>query len=185
MADVRLKLSPPWVTYVNKLQALLDGDPLIAFNIDYGNEKGPIVVISVGNGDKVTALQKLLPTEKTFGNITLHIVVDGKPSNRAFATIKELFEVAFDKNPAFAYAISPVEEGYWYPNMTFVVFKNCVVQFFNDNLNDCHGIISTLYETIADEIFEDWKANYTGGGMVYFNTDVEVGNLGKPLGEWP
>ena len=38
MADVRLKLSPPWVTYVNKLQALFDGDPLIAFNIDYQAE---------------------------------------------------------------------------------------------------------------------------------------------------
>ena len=35
MNDVRLKISPPWVTYVNKLQALFDGDPMIAFNIDY------------------------------------------------------------------------------------------------------------------------------------------------------
>ena len=64
--------------------------------------------------------------------------------------------------------------------MTYVVFKNCVVQFFNDNLNDCHGLISTLYQDIAAEIFED--ANLNG---VYYNTDVERGALGMPLGEWP
>ena len=37
MNDVRLKISPPWVIYMNKLQALFDGDPQIAFNIDYTN----------------------------------------------------------------------------------------------------------------------------------------------------
>lgn len=183
MSDVRLKLSPPWITYVNKLQALFDGDPLIAFNRDFGNEDGPLVVISCGNGDKTAALMKLLPTEKKFGNITLHIIVDGIPTNRAFTSVKELFEVAFSGNPAFAYAVTPAADGYnWIP-MTYIVFKNCVVQFFNDNLNDCHGIISTLYETLADEIFEEFRDS--NGAAVYFNTDVERGALGKPLGEWP
>jgi len=60
-----------------------------------------------------------------------------------------------------------------------VVFKNCVVQFFNDNLNDAHGVISTLYQNIAAEIFED--ANLPG---VHYCTDVER-KLGKPLGDWP
>lgn len=183
MSDVRLKLSPPWITYVNKLQALFDGDPLIAFNLDYENENGPTVVMSCGNGDKTAALMKLLPAEKEFGNIKLHIIVDGIPSNRAFTSMKELFEVAFDKNPAFAYAVTPAQDGYIWMPMTYVVFKNCVVQFFNDNLNDCHGVISTLYETIADEIFDDFIHN--NAVAIYFNTDVERGKLGKPLGEWP
>ena len=183
MSDVRLKLSPPWVTYVNKLQALFDGDPLIAFNIDYNNENGPTVVLSCGNGDKTAALLKILPTEKEFGNITLHIVIDGKPTNRAFTSMKELFEVAFHNNSAFAYAVTPSQDGYYWMPMTYVVFKNCVVQFFNDNLNDCHGVVSTLYETIADEVFKDFKD--VTGAAVYFNTDIEVGKLGKPLGEWP
>lgn len=184
MTEIRTKLSPPWVTYINKLQALFDGDPLIAFFIDYQAEGGPKVTLAVGNGDKTAALMKLLPTEKQFGNITLHITIDGTPSNRAFVSLKELFETAFHNNPAFAYAVAPAQDGYWFPDMTYVVFKNCVVQFFNDNLNDCHGIISTLYEDIAEEIFEEFKQNYTGG-TVYFNTDVERGSLGKPLGEWP
>ena len=181
MNEVRLKISSPWVTYTNKLQALFDPDPLIAFNIDYQGEDGPIVVLATNDGDKAAALVKLLPTEKVFGGVKLTICVECPTmSNRAFVTRKELFETAFKGNPAFAYAISPAEEGYWFFATTYVVFKNCVVQFFNDNLNDCHGIISTLYQDIAAEIFAD-----AGIEGVYYNTDIEVGKLGMPLGEWP
>ena len=123
---------------------------------------------------------EILPTEIAFGNVVLKIGVDGIPSNRVFKTKKELFETAFYKNPAFAYAISPADEDAYWIDVTYVVFKNCVVQFFNDNLNDCHGIISTLYQDIAEEIL---TGNAVNG--VYFNTDVERGALGKPLGEWP
>ena len=185
MKEARLKLSPPWITYINKLQALFDPDPLIAFNVDLNNEDGPIVTLAMTNGDKAAALVKLLPTEKVFGNITLRVTVECPTmSNRAFVTKTELFETAFKGNPAFAYALCPAEDGYNYFTATYVVFKNCVVQFFNDNLNDCHGVISTLYEDIAEEIFED-----AGLDGVYYNTDIEVGALGKPLGkplgEWP
>ena len=97
-------------------------------------------------------MQKLLPEEIVFGGITLNVAVDGIPSNRTFKNKKELFEVAFDENPAFAYAVCPAEEGYNWFATTYVVFKNCVVQVFADNLNDCHGVISTLYQDIADEL---------------------------------
>ena len=76
--------------------------------------------------------------------------------------------------------MSPEDNGINWIDVTYVVFKNCVVQFFADNLNDCHGIISTLYQDIAEEIL-------TGDGAqgVYFNTDVERGALGRTLDEWP
>lgn len=181
MNDVRLKISPPWVTYVNKLQALFDPDPLIAFNVNYQGENGPTVVLATNDGDKAAALVKLLPEEKTFGNVTLKVSIDCPTmSNRAFVTKKELFETAFKGNPAFAYAVCPADDGYWFFALTYVVFKNCVVQFFNDNLNDCHGVISTLYQDIAEEIFADADLQ-----SVYYNTDIEVGKLGMPLGEWP
>jgi len=176
MNDVRLKLSPPWVTYINKLEALFDGDPQIAFNIDYDNMT---VALAGNNGEKNAALQRLLPTEKQFGNITLKVIVDGPIANIAFPTQKDLFDCAFKGNPAYAYSVTPGDE-VWFFNMTYVVFKNCVVQFFNDNLNDCHGLLSTLYQDIAAEIFED--ANLIN---VHYNTDIEVGKLGMPLGEWP
>lgn len=177
--SVRLKLSPPWITYIHKLEALFDGDPLIAFNVDASK---PQVVLSIGDGDKVAAISQLLPSEVKFGNITLKIIIDGVPSNRAFKSKKELFEVAFNRNPAFAYCIAPAEEGYYYVDFTYVVFKNCVVQFFNDNLDDPHGVVSTLYQDIAEEIFADAPVLMSG---VCYCTDVEVAKLGMPLGEWP
>ena len=180
MKEARLKLSPPWITYVHKLQALFDGDPQIAFNFD---ATAPSVVIACNNGDKVAALQRLLPNEKVFGNIVLKIDIDGPVSNLAFPSNKKLFETAFSGNPAFAYCVAPAEEGYWFVDYCYVVFKNCVVQFFNDNLNDPHGVLSTLYEDIATEIFAEAKVNV--GGQVSYCTDIERGQLGKPLGEWP
>ena len=150
---------------------------MIAFNIDYENMR---IVLAGNNADKNAALLRLLPSEKKFGNVTLSIMVDGPVSNLAFPTPKSLFDTAFSGNPAYAYSICPADEGYYFFSLTYVVFKNCVVQFFNDNLNDCHGLISTLYQDIAAEIFEDADLH-----NVYYNTDVEVGKLGKPLGEWP
>ena len=180
MTDVRLKISPPWITHIHMIQALFDGDPQIACNVGTNESGEPFITLACNNGDKVTALQQILPTEVMFGNIPLHITIDGIPSNRAFVSKKELFEVAFEKNPAFAYAVAPADDGYNWFGMVYIVFKNCVVQFFNDNLNDCHGVLSTLYEDIAREVL-------TGDVVqgVYFNTDVERGKLGKPLGEWP
>ena len=179
MTDVRLKMSPPWVTYVNKLQALFDGDPQIAFNVDYNGEDGPSVVLACNNGDKVAALLKILPEEVEFGNVVLKVGVDGQVSNLAFTSAKAIYDTAFSGNPAFAYCVAPAQEGYYFVDFTYVVFKNCVVQFFNDNLNDAHGLISTLYQEIADDVL----LNTFHG--VYYCTDVERGALGKPLGEWP
>lgn len=181
MNDIRLKILPPWTTVINKIKILFDGDPQIACNVDYDG-KNPLIVLACNNGDKVTALQQILPTEFDFGNVKLNVVIDGTPSDRAFRNKKELFETAFEKNPAFAYAVSPVDDGYNWFSMVYVVFKKEVVQFFNDNLNDCHGIISTLYQNIAEEIL-------TGEAVqgVYFNTAVEreeVGKVGKSTEEW-
>jgi hypothetical protein len=178
MSDVRLKILPPWTLTIRKLEALFDGDPQIAFNTDFSGAH-PTVVLACNNGDKVAALQKLLPDEVVFGGVTLKVTIDGVPSNRAFVTKKELFETAFSGNPAFAYAVIPGDDSWWI-STTYVVFKNYVVQFFADNLNDCHGVISTLYQDIAKELLTGEAAQ-----GVYFNTDVERGALGKPLGEWP
>lgn len=179
MSDVRLKLLPPWSIMIKKIEALFDGDPQIACNVNYDGGS-PSIVLACNNGDKVAALQQILPEEIVYGGISLKIVVDGVPSNRAFTSKVELFDTAFAKNPAYAYSLCPAEEGYQWIAATYVVFKNCVVQVAADNLNDCHGIISTLYQNIADEVLTGPATT-----MCYYNTDVEVGKLGMPLGEWP
>ena len=179
MTEPRLKILPPWTIVIRKLEALFDGDPQIAFNTDFSGEH-PCVVLACNNGDKVAALQRILPSEVNFGNVILEVMVDGVPSNRAFTSKVELFKVAFNGNPAFADAVCPAEEGYQWIGTTYVIFKNCVVQFAADNLNDCHGIISTLYQNIAEELLTGEATN-----GVFYNTDVERANLGFPLGEWP
>ena len=179
MKEARLKILPPWTITIRKFEALFDGDPQIACNTDFSGSH-PSIVLACNNGDKVAALLQLLPSEISFGNVVLKVVVDGVPSNRAFTSKVELFDTAFAGNPAYSYAICPCEDGYQWIAATYVVFKNHVVQFAADNLNDCHGIISTLYQDIADELLTG-----TAAQGVYFNTDVEVGKLGMPLGEWP
>jgi hypothetical protein len=179
-ANVRLKILPPWSIYIKMFEALFDGDPQIACNTNYSGD-APSIILSCSNGDKVTALQKILPEDGIkFGTIQLQVIVDGTPSNKAFANKKELFETAFAGNPAFAYAVCPVDDGYNWFSMVYVVFKNCVVQFFADNINDCHGVISCLYQDIAEKLLMG-----EGAQGVCFNTDIERGSLGKPLGEWP
>ena len=177
--NVRLKILPPWTIAIRKFEALFDGDPQIACNCEFGGA-APSIVLACNNGDKVAALLQILPDEISFGNVKLRVMVDGTPRNRIFTSKVELFDTAFKGNPAYAYATCPAEEGYMWIGTTYVVFKNCVVQFAADNLNDCHGIISTLYQDIAEELL---TGPATEG--VFYNTDVERANLGKPLGEWP
>ena len=180
MNEVRMKLSPPWVTYINKVQALFGGDPELAISVDIAV---PSIKIATKNGDKAAALIRLLPDHICMGSVTLQIEIDAPISNLAFTSNKHLFETAFNGNAAFAYCVCPDDEGYYFINYTYVVFKNCVVQFFNDNLDDPHGVLSTLYQNIAAEVFSE--AHLVPSGIVSYCTDIEVGHLGKPLGEWP
>ena len=95
MTEARLKLSPPWITYVNMLQALFDGDPEIAFNADMDADNC-YVTLATNNPDKAAALVKLLPEKASFGKIELQIKVDCQTiSNLAFTSDKQLFETAF------------------------------------------------------------------------------------------
>lgn len=179
MSEVRLKISPPWVVTIKKIEALFDGDPQIACNVDYSGEN-PYIVLACNNGDKVAALQRILPEEYEFGNVKLKVAVDGIPSNIAFANKKELFETAFKGNPAFVTAVSPVDEGYAWFSMVYVIFQCCVIQLEIDNINDAFGLLSTLYQDIAYDVLKG-----DGAQGVFFCTNVEVGHLGKSLGEWP
>lgn len=179
MNEPRLKILPPWSVYIKKLEALFDGDPQIAFNVDWSGEH-PSVTLVTNNPDKAAALLVLLPNEKKFGDVSLIIAVDCETiSNLAFEHPKDLFETAFHGNPAFAYAVTP--EDYWYVPFTYVVFKNCCVQINADNLRDPHGLISTLYQDIAAEIFADM--NYPGDWISYC-TDIEKNIVGMPK-NWP
>lgn len=170
-----LNLSAPWTTYYREMQALFKHDPEV--HVLYNPEE-PELKLLVDNANKAEVLGRVLPCTKKFGNVVLNISVVPADGKIATATDIEDFHVIFEGNDAVSYMWTvPSEMGLTF---NYVVFKNEVVQFFNDNLMDPHGLCSTLYQNIAKDIFED-------ANNVFFATDTPSENdkVGMPLGEWP
>lgn len=171
----RIKLSAPWVLFYHEVQAFFAGDPevKVVFNEDEYELK-----LYVDNPMKADALEKLLPTEKVWGNITLKIMV--VPANGTSSSKGNLIKYALEGNPALSYI--QVIKGIFSNDITYVVFINQVVQYFTDDLFDVNGLRSTLYQEIAKDIFGEVSG-------VYYCTDLpneeRTGSLGAPLGEWP
>lgn len=168
--DNNMKLSPPWITYFHEIEQLFEPDEEIKLVID---ENANEIKMYVDNTDKANALAMLLPAEKKFGNITVKTTI--YPPNLAEGESLDLFEKAFAGNPIMKGTASA--QGI-YAGLKYVIFENKVVQFFNDNLDDAHGVKSTLYQDIAKDVFGD-----TDG--IFFCTDLAYEELGAPLGEWP
>lgn len=164
-----MKLSSPWVEFYRELEALFAEDDEVKVVYDEENNE---VKLYVENVRKADALTQLLPTEKTFGNVTLKVTVI--PANNAEVSKADLIAEAFEGNPALSYVqhVDAVIGAFDY-----AVFKNKVVQFFDDNLSDINGNKSTLYENIAKDVFGENVG-------VFFCTEAPV-SLTKPLGEWP
>ncbi len=166
-----LNLSAPWETQKKRINALFREDPDITVICEERN-----VQLLVRNPVKADALARLIPTEYKYGNetLTVEIVPGNDPETAA-----SLFQCAFNDNPILSY-VEPLENVPGRPYDAYVVFRNEVAQFFNDDLSDVNGNWSGLYEDLAREVFDP----DAGSGTVSFCTDVP-GDLGKPLGEWP
>lgn len=154
----KLGLSSPWVNFYRELEALFAKDPEV--KVVYDEEKND-VKLYVDNLAKADALAQLLPVERTFGNITITVTVI--PANKEGASKIQLFRTAFEGNGAFNYTASA--EGIFTNPIHYVVFANEVVQYFNDDLSDAHGVRSTLYQDIAEDVFENHES-------VYFCTNI-------------
>lgn len=169
-----LKLSSPWVNFYREIESMFSEDPGV--RVVYDEEKNK-VYLYVENPNKAEALAQLLPTSKTWGSVTLSIII--VPANE-FGTGKiDLIRDAFEGNAALSY-IKDIH-GIFSNDLHYVVFKNKVVQYFNDDLSDVNGMCSTLYQNIAKDIFGEEEG-------IYFCTDLpdDYGDsLGYPLGEWP
>lgn len=138
------KLSPPWITYYRKIEALFEQDPQVKVVVD---ETSLNIKLYVESAVKAEAIEKLLPKEKEFGNVTVTTTVI--PANEQ--KLSTLFKTAFDGNPALCdvKTVSSPLMG----EASYVIFQKKVVQFFNDDLGDPNGNMSTLYQDIADDVF--------------------------------
>ena len=142
-------LTSPWDNFYKEIVALFEGDPEVKVQFNQG-EDSMTIKLYVADTDKAMALETLLPDEKTFGNITVHITVI--PPNVDEMDKKTLFEKAFDKNPAFMYAES---RGLFDAEVNYIIFNKEVVQYYNDDLGDANRLRSTLYQDIAKDVFKE------------------------------
>lgn len=172
-----LKLSSPWVIYYKELCALFGKDEHVHIVFDEGSNT---VKLYVEDEERAAAIESLLPVEKHFGEVTLYINV--YPANykenlsNKFVSVPseaaDIFRKAFSSNPALSF-VREVRLLYNNP-MTYVVFRNEVVQYFNDNLGDIYGQCSTLYENIARDVLE------TPDGVYYCTDKPEGSALRRP-----
>lgn len=164
-----MKLSPPWITFVNEVKALFGEDPEI--KIVYDNETYTLKLF-VDDSDKAMALAKLLPEKKEFGNVELKVII--VPANVDDYAIDQVFNKAFDGNPVLSYTAAYDSP---FGKVSYAVFQKKVVQFFNDQMDDINGNKSMLFQDIAKDIF--------GSDHGIFYCTEATGSLAKPLGEWP
>ena len=169
-----ISLSAPWITYYREVEALFQKDPEVYITF---NESTNTIFLYVDNNDKADALAQLLPAIKEFGNITVytHVVPSNNGPMKTFDTTPSIFEAAFKDNPAFKYVMETPQT--FAISLAYIVFAKEVVQFYNDDLGDINGLCSTLYQDIADDVFDKKDG-------ICFCTDTED-LVGKPLGEWP
>lgn len=141
-----LTLNPPWVLFRKKLEALFKDDPDIAIEVD---DDVHVIKLYVNGNEKADALTQLLPTERKIGNIVVKVEV--VPANLGKPSKLQLFQKAFDGNPALAY----IHEASGIFDFNYIVFRGRVVQYQSDNIGDVNGLTSTLYEEIARDVFEE------------------------------
>lgn len=144
-------ISPPWITFANKMKALFENDDDIVVNDIEDNTGHLTLMIEVKSHSKFKALDQLLPETVKFGNVTLFIEVydeanDDKPDyfdlfRALFAGNRSVQKVALAEDMAGAQHV-------------FVVFHPEVKQFFDDNMFDYNGFWSGLNQDIAKEVFE-------------------------------
>jgi len=170
----RINLAAPWDEYYNKMAAFFKEDPDVTVLYDDQEDDAKHIKVLVDNPEKATALEALLNKEKNFGGVKLIITVvpaDDVPKSIARdmsqwaedAKYYGLYRSALIGNANFA-TVQEIK-GLLGFDATFVIFRKKVIQYYNDNIGDLNGVMSTLAECIARDIF-------VKNSGVFFNTDV-------------
>ena len=162
----KVTLSSPWVLFYREITALFSKDDEVKVFFD---EDEAAIKLYVEDSAKATALEKILPREKNFGNVDIKVeVVPANGKLRSALKDEQIYDIAFKGNKAYKY--SETYDVFLNP-ITYVVFAKEVVQFFSDNLGDLHGLTSTLYQDIAQDVL-------VGDGVCYC-TDIESNTYGN------
>ena len=166
----RLKLSPPWVLYYKKLNALFDEDDTVKIFYDEDNMEIKIYTYLKRKSEALSFL--FSNTIISFGDVNLKIIIvpfDEK-ENKVATTIREFnaediitsqaaIKILFDPDACIGNRhVKNIRNIHTpYGDFMYIIFKKEVIQYYEDNLSDFYGNKSTLCEDIAREIFKDIK----------------------------
>lgn len=148
---IKTTLAAPWDEYYQMINAMFKDDPDVT--VVYLPDEYKIKLY-VEKQAKAEVLSLMLEPEMTFGNIT--VLIEVIPPNTIITSAAEVYREAFRDNPA-------VEEIVTLGGVfqaTYIIFKKEVVQYHNDDIGSPYGLRSTLYETIAKEIFVERPGVY-------------------------
>lgn len=154
------ELSAPWIVYWRKLCALFENDPEIKIGeiIETHDDKSCYISINVYNHKKFEALQQLLPSVLTFGNVELCIYVYNIANDEEEETdYRKLFNDLFDGNDIFDEFLTVIDRPGSKRN--FAVFKPQVLQFYSDDISDPYGNKTMLAQDVARDVFTDMVGN--------------------------
>ena len=160
-----LRLSAPWQIFYKELNELFKKDPEIHIVYDTDEQE---INLYIENQVKADALAEILPEELSFGSVKVQInVIPANKCNNRRST-GSLYKDAFYGNPIVNEIVTL--EGIMTNPITYVIFKKEVVQYYNDDLGDAHGMCSTLYQDMAYRVFEEKEG-------IFFCTDIKNGTI--------
>lgn len=158
-ATGKLKIQSPWIITYKKIVALFGRDADLEISSIVGLPDGNYgLSIFSKNTPKLQAIEKILKSEYTFGNVKLYISFIFEENNKDSITAVD-FKTAFSGNSILSNVYEREDITRTTIN-TYVLFSKEVIQFFNDNLKDFYGNYNGLAEDIAREIFNESDVSY-------------------------
>ena len=150
----KMRLAAPWYTWQKKIKALFEQDPDIIVGDVYAADNSDLDFafdIEVRNHKKFNALDRVFPKVKTFGNITLGVILYDEENTLGADNPVELYKTIFKGNPI----VKDIREviDFTCTEHAYIRFNPDVVQFPDDDISDYNGNWSGLAQDIAREVF--------------------------------
>lgn len=150
-------LMPKWYLLRNKIAYTIGMDSEVNVSeLTECEQKGTYeVAILTDDEKKGCALNTLIKSKQSYGDITVNIKVKDKQGNiynscdiSCKEKIVECIDNAFKDNELYSKTIVPEIENH---NAIYPIFKPLIVQFFNDDLSDYYN----NYNSYPAEIFKE------------------------------
>ncbi|PFX75276.1 hypothetical protein COL39_06510 [Bacillus cereus] len=182
--QVQPQLSPPWITYFNKLVNSIGADPTVTVGplIPVGGNF--IILVHALSNEKAIALATLLKSFVEFGNVSVTVIVTNNenqivnpvPCPLDAFEIAHLFLVALENNPYFdQVVVQPQFPGG--SNVVFPVFKAEVIQFFNDDISN----LCQTFTGVAANVFHDVMQDEICDIPILFSTSCVMSSENQEL----